>query len=101
MQIFYIKNKYKLELFYIININSLPDDTTHIRIYLTEYTDPILNLPSSLKYFRKDYANINECYEGFGELNQIDNLQNYIFYFGFAVAVFYHHNLFLDLIKSL
>ena len=57
----------------IININSLPDDTTHIRIYLTEYTDPILNLPSSLKYFRKDYANINECYEGFGELNQIDN----------------------------
>ena len=57
----------------MIDINALPDNTTHIRIYDTDYTEPILNLPSSLKYFYRDYDNICHCFEGFGELNQIDN----------------------------
>jgi hypothetical protein len=57
----------------IEDINALPNNTTHIRINVTDYTDPILNLPSSLKYFCRDYDNTGHCFEGFGELNQIDN----------------------------
>jgi len=58
---------------YYDDINCLPDNITHIQIYCTDYIEPIHNLPSTLKYFSRDYDTTGHCFEGFGELNQIDN----------------------------
>lgn len=43
------------------DINALQENTTHIRLYASDYVKPILNLPPSLKYFYRNHDNTGHC----------------------------------------
>lgn len=83
---------------YYNDINNLPNNITHIRIYYTDYVEAIYNLPSTVKYFSREYDESGHCFEGFGKLEQIDN-----FPYGLEVLMLYieKFNSFLNLPPSL